>query len=92
MADVARIVAIRWKQLDQEYLEKWIIELSLKEGWETALKMADVSLPNILPLSCEMRYRLIVGVCVRLDSTVHEITHTPPSLETLHAPFSSLTV
>jgi hypothetical protein len=41
--DVAGILRMRWDSLDRAYLEKWILELSLKAEWNLARRAAGVS-------------------------------------------------
>jgi hypothetical protein len=41
--DVAGILRMRWESLDRSYLEKWIVELGLKEEWNDARRAAGIS-------------------------------------------------
>jgi len=44
--DVAAILRARWGWLDRSYIEKWIAELGLREGWNEAGRAASVSDPT----------------------------------------------
>jgi hypothetical protein len=44
--DVAAILRARWGSLDRSYIEKWIAELGLREGWNEAGRAAGVSGPK----------------------------------------------
>jgi Nucleotidyltransferase of unknown function (DUF6036) len=41
--DVAAILRLRWELLNRPYLERWISELSLNEGWSDAKRVAGIS-------------------------------------------------
>lgn len=41
--DVVTILKARWKSLDRSYLEKWIVELGLREEWNEAIQLAGFS-------------------------------------------------
>lgn len=40
--DVAKVLAVQWKTLDQNYLSKWIKELQLEQQWSAAKDLAEV--------------------------------------------------
>jgi uncharacterized nucleotidyltransferase DUF6036 len=41
--DVAAILRVRWAELDHAYLEKWVLELGLKQEWSDAQRAGGVS-------------------------------------------------
>ena len=41
--DVAKVLAVQWSALDQDYLRKWIAILHLQELWNAAKSSADIS-------------------------------------------------
>jgi hypothetical protein len=41
--DVAAILRVRWAELDHSYLEKWVLELGLKQEWSDAQRAAGIS-------------------------------------------------
>ena len=41
--DVAKVLTIQWKTLDQIYLSKWIEELELHEQWSAAKSCAEIA-------------------------------------------------
>lgn len=41
--DVAAILRMQWHMLDRTYLEKWIVELGLKNEWSDACRAAGIS-------------------------------------------------
>lgn len=41
--DVAKVMAVQWETLDQNYLSKWIDELQLQEQWSAAKGSADIA-------------------------------------------------
>jgi hypothetical protein len=41
--DVAKVMAVHWKALDQTYLSKWIGELELQEQWSAAKRYAEIA-------------------------------------------------
>lgn len=41
--DAAAILRVRWDALDHAYLEKWIGELGLKDGWDDAQRVAGIA-------------------------------------------------
>jgi len=41
--DVAAILRVRWAELDHSYLEKWVLELGLKQQWSDAQGAAGIS-------------------------------------------------
>jgi hypothetical protein len=41
--DVAAILRARWAELDRSYLEKWVLELGLKQEWSDAQRAAGTS-------------------------------------------------
>lgn len=40
--DVAKVLTVQWKALDQTYLSKWIGELQLQEQWSAAKQAAEI--------------------------------------------------
>ena len=41
--DVAKVLAVQWKTLDQIYLSKWIGELELQKQWSAAKRSAEIA-------------------------------------------------
>jgi hypothetical protein len=41
--DVAAILRVQWAKLDRSYLEKWVLELGLKQQWGEAQRAAGIS-------------------------------------------------
>ncbi len=41
--DVAAILRVQWGSLDLSYLEKWIVDLRLRDEWSEALRLAGLS-------------------------------------------------
>jgi hypothetical protein len=41
--DVATILRVQWAKLDRSYLEKWVLELGLKQQWSEAQRAAGIS-------------------------------------------------
>ena len=49
ITDVARILQVRWEQLDHEHLGKWVGVLGLTSGWNEALHRAEMPPVNPQP-------------------------------------------
>lgn len=44
--DVAAILQLRWKSLDQEYIREWMTELGLEKEWDDARVLAGIKESN----------------------------------------------
>lgn len=44
--DVAAILELRWKSLDQEYIREWMTELGLEKEWDDARVLAGIKESN----------------------------------------------